>query len=48
MTKVFITYSILKVIDVDDSVSDDEIYEMAHDVPFSYDDIDVDIIREDN
>lgn len=48
MTKVFITYSILKCIDVNDSMSDDEIYAMAEDTDIPYDDVDVDIIREDN
>lgn len=45
MTKVYVTYFILRSFEVEDSMSDDDIYNLAEDTGIPYDDIEVEIER---
>lgn len=48
MTKVYVTYSILRSFEVEDSMSDDDIYNLAEETSIPYDDVEVEIEREEN
>lgn len=45
MTRVYVTYSIMRSFEVEDSMSDNDIYNMAEETSIPYDDIDVEIER---